>query len=159
MIWFFSQFFITHYQHQNLDPWAPNFNPTTTNQLTLSSRIAMSSNTFQSRDHHQLYVNLYKATPVREINQMVYLSHQSTAFYLYISNPNGRLYSYNLSIWISIIFTADFLVQDHITTTIRTNGAKFISFWILLVAMPTQVGESSYMVLYLVQSMFISYIF
>ena len=119
----------------------------------------MSSNTYQSQDHRQLYSNLCMTTQVRQVNQLVYLSHQSIAFYLYISNPNGRLYSYNLSMSIFTISTTDSFVQNYNTTTIRTNGAKFISFWILLAAKPTPVGESSYMVLYLVQSMFMLYIF
>ena len=52
-------------------------------------------------------------------------------------------------------FKTDFSVENHITTTIGTNGPNFKQYWILLIVKATPVGESSYMVIYLDHGMFI----
>ena len=109
----------------------------------------------QQRDHNMLPDDVCMVTPLQELEQSVYLSHGSTAYYLYILGTHGELHQQSLSTSTLVIFMTDFSHKNGITTTIRTKLLPRTNFLIQFGTKLTPLPESSYRIQYSFESMFI----
>ena len=81
----------------------------------------MSCSMLQQRDLSMLLDDICVVTPLREMHQSVYLSHEPTAFDLYFQGTYGELHQYSLFTLTLTIFATDFSRKNGITTTISTQ--------------------------------------
>ena len=118
----------------------------------------MSCSELQRRDLDLLLDDVCALTPLRQMDQSVYLSHELIASYLYIQHTNGELHQETISTSTLTIFTTDFPIQNDFTTTIRTKCHRTIEFLMLFLGMMTPQSKSKYMIQYSFESMFMYHI-
>ena len=121
-------------------------------------RIQMSSTPLSNWDHVKIIVYLSMVTTVREMDQILYLSHESIGFYAYILGLQARLHGIKLSSSIWMIFVADFSNQNGLTTRFSTNTIGICKILMLFSKSSTTVQIMSCMGQYWFQGLFIWYI-
>ena len=88
----------------------------------------MSSDMLQQRELNMLGGDVCMITPLPEIDQLVYLSHGSTAYHPYIQETDGESHQPSSSTSTMAMFRTDFSNTNDITITIRTKTRKRIKF-------------------------------
>ena len=150
--------FNVHYQHEKLEHSKQHLNATFTRKHSTQSYIWMSSSMLQQRDLGMLVDGVCVLTPLREMDQSLYLSHESTAFHLYFQQTHGEVHQHILSTLTLAICVTDFSRKIGITTTISTKYHKMVKFPMLSETKVTPLLQSSFMSQYLFAGVFTYYI-
>lgn len=126
-------------------------------QSTNSSTINFCSNTLHSRDRTKIMINLSMLTTARKVHQIVYLWHESTACFPYITPLCARGHQIKLSLSIFIIFISEFWNTNRLTT-FSTKTIENEKFSMLFGGNSTTAAVSSLMAQYQFHGMFTRYI-
>ena len=79
----------------------------------------------ENRDHNKIMMYLSIPTTVREINQILYLSHESIHFYAYLSDLGARMYCIKLSMSIPMVFASEFWNENGVRYRNDQNSQNF----------------------------------